>query len=600
LAVHATAGTSAEGSLFREFQRIAVALSAERDLDRLLDLIVTKCREVTTADAGSLYLVEDHGVQPDPGEAAGRAALRFVVAQNDSRRLDLRATSLPLDPGSIAGYVALTRQTLNLPDVYRLPPDVAFTFNSRSDRAFAYRTVSVLAVPMVDHTGTIIGVVQVINKKDRPAVRLDTPDAAIREARSFTARDDELVTALASLAAVAIQGRRAEDTRTQLENQLRHAQKMDAVGRLAGGIAHDFNNLLMVIRGRSELLARRVGADSPLRRHVDLVRETAERAAVLTQQLLTFSRKQVIQPKLVSLNEVVAGVAAMLRRLIGEHIELVVTPDPNLGRTRADQGQLEQAIMNLAVNARDAMPAGGRLALATANAELREDFARTHPGARAGSYVMLSVQDTGVGMDAETKAHLFEPFFTTKEPGKGTGLGLATVYGVVKQHAGYVTVDTREGAGTTFALYLPRSHEEETPAPPPGPAATAFARGSETVLLVEDEQSVRELVREMLEARGYTVLEARHGAQALVVAEAHAGPIHALVTDVVMPQMGGPELVTRLRPLRPGLRVLYISGYPADPGFERDPGQDARLLAKPFTADALASWLRDLLDGPGG
>jgi two-component system cell cycle sensor histidine kinase/response regulator CckA len=437
--------------------------------------------------------------------------------------------------------------------------------------------------------------VQVINKKRSAQLRLDSPEAAMREARAFDRRDEELVTALASLAAVAIKGRRADEVQTHLEDQLRQSQKMEAVGRLAGGVAHDFNNLLMVIRGRSELLLHHVKEGEPLRRHVALIRETAERAVALTQQLLTFSRKGVLRPQVVDLNAVVAGMAAMLRRLIGEHIELVVRPGAELWHIEADPGQLEQVVMNLAVNARDAMPEGGRLTVEIANTRLDEEFARTHTGAHTGDYVMLAVGDSGVGMDARTRAHLFEPFFTTKRSGEGTGLGLAMVYGIVKQHRGYVTVDSEAGEGALFTIYFPRSSAVPEPPARPAPGA-AIAGGSETVLLVEDEESVRDLVREMLQAKGYTVIEARHGAHALVVADEHRGPLHLLLTDVVMPQMGGRELARRLRAARPDLQVLYMSGYLGDvtppQGFEIG----LQLLAKPFTAEALASRVRQALD----
>jgi signal transduction histidine kinase len=578
----------------RQFQRVAVALSAERDQHRLLGLIVTKCREVTAADAGSLYLVQ-------PGATDARAAgvdpgsLRFVVAQNDSRRLDLPTATLPLNRGSIAGYVALTRQPLNLPDAYAVPPGAEFQFNPRMDQQFAYRTVSMLAVPMLDHTGEVIGVVQLINKKRSPAVVFDAPADAVREARPFGPRDEELVTALASLAAVAIQGRRAEEVRAQLEDQLRQSQKMEAVGRLAGGVAHDFNNLLMVIRGRSELLLHHVEEAGPLRRHIALIRETAERAVGLTQQLLTFSRKGVLRPQVLDLNAAVMGMAEMLRRLIGEHIELQVRSSEGLWRIQADPSQVEQVVMNLAVNARDAMPNGGRLTVETANTTLDEAFARTHAGSRPGAYVRLAVSDTGIGMDAATRAHLFEPFFTTKAPGRGTGLGLAMVYGIVKQHRGYVTADSEPGRGARFTIYLPRSEAPAT-APALPWSGDEPADGSETVLLVEDEESVRELVQEMLRARGYTVIEARHGAEALVVADQQPGPIHALLTDVVMPQMGGRELARRLRKSRPDVRVLYMSGYLGDATPPEGIEIGIPILAKPFTADALAARLREVLD----
>jgi PAS domain S-box-containing protein len=392
--------------------------------------------------------------------------------------------------------------------------------------------------------------------------------------------------------------RESEQAREDLEAQLRQAQKMEAVGRLAGGVAHDFNNLLTVIRGRSDLLLHRLGADDPLRRHVLLLQQTSERAAALTQQLLAFSRKQMLQPRVLDLNAVVEGMTTMLRRLIGEHIDLDIRLDPELGTVKADPGQLEQVILNLAVNARDAMPQGGRLGIGTANAALDEAFARRHPGARPGAFVRLQVADTGIGMDAEVLAHLFEPFFTTKTVGQGTGLGLATVYGIVKQSGGYIQVDSAPGRGATFAIYLPRVADTGEAREGRGPGAPS-ARGSETILLVEDEDAVRELGREILEMHGYTVLEAPHGAQALVVSDRHAGPIHLMVTDVVMPHMSGRELVERVAPERPDMRILYVSGYTDDAVIREgmlQPGSP--FLQKPFTPDALARRVREVLDAP--
>jgi hypothetical protein len=384
--------------------------------------------------------------------------------------------------------------------------------------------------------------------------------------------------------------------RRELEEQLRQSQKVEAVGRLAGGVAHDFNNLLTVITGRSHILIHHLGMDDPLRRHVDLVLKTAERAATLTQQLLAFSRKQVLQPKVLDLNAIVAGTQKMLRRLIGEDVELVTALGPALGCVQADPGQIEQVILNLAVNARDAMPQGGRLALETANVDLDEAFARHHRGARPGPHVMLAVSDTGVGMDADTQAHLFEPFFTTKGVGKGTGLGLATVYGIVKQSDGYIGVTTGPRQGARFEIYLPRV--EEVPESSDGSRlASQPLRGQETILLVEDQEEVRDLTRDILQMCGYTVLEARNGAEALQLFEHHGGMIHLLVTDVVMPQMGGRELADRLVSRRPDLKVLYMSGYTEEAIGSHgvlDPG--VAFLPKPFSPDALAQKVRDVLD----
>jgi PAS domain S-box-containing protein len=384
--------------------------------------------------------------------------------------------------------------------------------------------------------------------------------------------------------------------RRRLEEQLRQAQKMDAIGRLAGGIAHDFNNLLTVITGRTELMLAQLPAEHPQRRHMDLVQKTAERAAALTRQLLTFSRKQPVELRVLDLNSVLTGMERMLRRLIGEHIDLVTVTPPRLGRVRADPGQLEQVVMNLAINARDAMPHGGRLTLETSDVDLDETYARQHVGVRPGPYVMLAVSDTGIGMDAETQARLFEPFFTTKPAGQGTGLGLATVYGIVAQSRGTVWVYSEVGRGTTFKVYLPRVDEAATPGDAPRPAAPA-PRGSETVLLVEDDEALGEVAREILELSGYAVLGARHGNEALLVALQHPGPIHLLVTDVVLPQMSGRDLAERLAASRPDIRVLFMSGYADGAIVHQDvlaPG--AAFVQKPFTPEGLARRVREVLD----
>lgn len=395
--------------------------------------------------------------------------------------------------------------------------------------------------------------------------------------------------------------REVEDQTRELQIQterLLQAQKMEAIGQLAGGVAHDFNNLVTVIQGRSHFLLQRMPADDPLRRHVELIQKTAQQAASLTQQLLAYSRKQILQPKVLDLNGVVAGMEKMLRPLIGEHIEVVTQLTRPLGRVKADPGQIEQVVMNLVVNARDAMPQGGRLALATAHIELDETFVRRHPGAHPGSYVMLTVSDTGVGMDGETQTRVFEPFFTTKGPGKGTGLGLATVYGIVKQHEGYIAVQSEPGRGATFRVYLPRAdHAAEAPEGPPVLAASP--PGRETILVVEDDEAVRELAREILEERGYTVLTAGHPRDALQISERRTAPIPLLVTDLVMPEMNGWELADRLTAAQPEMRVLYMSGYTVDGlaahGALR-PG--TAWLPKPFTPDDLARKVREVLDAP--
>ncbi len=392
----------------------------------------------------------------------------------------------------------------------------------------------------------------------------------------------------------------AEDVteRRLLERRFRQMQKMEAVGQLTGGIAHDFNNLLGVIIGYSEILQQRMAQADGLRTFVDEIKKAGMRAASLTRQLLAFSRQQVLEPKVLDLNAVVSDIEKMLRRLIGEDVEFNTRLERALGAVKADQSQLEQVLVNLAVNARDAMPRGGKLILATANVELDEAYARHHPGSRPGRYVMLSMTDTGTGMSPETQAHIFEPFFTTKERGKGTGLGLATVYGVIKQSDGYIWVDSELGKGTTFTIYLPRVEEPVSHTGSTQPKSEART-GSETILVVEDAESLRKLTHELLKNEGYTVLSAATGAEALQISEGHAGPLHLLLTDVVMPGMNGRELAEQITARRPELRVMYMSGYTdsvIDEHGVLEPG--TYLLHKPFTQDTLARKVREVLDGP--
>jgi len=384
-----------------------------------------------------------------------------------------------------------------------------------------------------------------------------------------------------------------------LENQFRQAQRLEAVGRLAGGVAHDFNNVLTAITGYSELLLEDMGPDDAKRSDVLEIKSAAQRAAALTRQLLAFSRKQVLQTRVLDLNEVVQTLEKMLHRLIGEDVKLELALAPALRAVRADPGQIEQVILNLAVNARDAMPRGGRLTIETADVDLDEAYAREHAGAAPGPYVMLAVSDTGIGMDAETRSHIFEPFFTTKEQGKGTGLGLATVYGIVKQSGGYVWVYSEPGRGATFKIYLPRVEAPAdavaavTPEPP-------VAGGRETVLLAEDDPSVRAIVADVLTQKGYRVLRANDGQAALEMARAQAGAIHLLVTDIVMPGMTGRELAEALRAERPGVRVLYMSGYTDDAVVRHGVLEEGvPYLQKPFAPRTLASKVREVLDRAG-
>jgi hypothetical protein len=388
----------------------------------------------------------------------------------------------------------------------------------------------------------------------------------------------------------------------RLEAQLLQSQKMESVGRLAGGVAHDFNNLLGVITGYGELLQRDVGPGHPGFGRVEEIRKASDRAAALTRQLLAFSRKQILEPKVLDLNAVVSDTEKMLRRLIGEDIQLMTVFDERLGRVRADPGQMEQVIVNLAVNARDAMPEGGKLIIETGNVSLDENYVRTRPDARPGQHVMLAVSDTGHGMTAETLAHVFEPFFTTKEQGKGTGLGLATVHGIVRQSGGHVMVYSEIGRGTTFKVYLPRLEEGQRMDALAAPAVIeAPPSGTETILLVEDESSLRVMISEILQTAGYTVLEGPTPEQALAAAGAHKGPIPLVLTDVVLPRMSGRQMAEALRSSRPDSRVLFMSGYTDDAIGHHgilDPG--VHFLQKPFTTEGLLHKVRELLDSPAG
>jgi len=391
----------------------------------------------------------------------------------------------------------------------------------------------------------------------------------------------------------------AEDVteRRVLEDQFRQVQKMEAVGRLAGGVAHDFNNLLMVISGYTEVLLEQTRKSEPLHAKMVAIQQAADRASGLTRQLLAFSRKQYLELKVVDVNGIVQDMKRLLSPLIGENIELVTQLSSQLGRTRADAGQIEQVIMNLVVNAKDALPEGGTITIETSNVNLGDDVRRQFSYILPGPYILLSISDTGQGMSKETQAHIFEPFFTTKEKGKGTGLGLSTVYGIIKQSGGYVFVESEAGRGTRFRIYLPRV-EEAAEAAGVTHAARSVAGGSETVLLAEDEESVRELVRETLEAKGYKILACENAEAALQMAAAHAGTIDLLITDLVMPGMSGRELAKRLCALRPHTRVLYLSGYTEDvlahPGMI-EPG--TVFLQKPFTLQILARRVREVLRG---
>jgi signal transduction histidine kinase/ActR/RegA family two-component response regulator len=395
--------------------------------------------------------------------------------------------------------------------------------------------------------------------------------------------------------------RAAEESLRQAEEQLRQVQKMDAVGRLAGGIAHDFNNLLSVILGYSTMLADDMSETDPRRADLEEITAAGQRATELTSRLLAFSRRQILQPRIVNLGRIVAGMEKMLRRIIEENVELLTLSAPRLGKVRVDPGQIEQVIMNLAVNARDAMPGGGTLSIKTANVDITGEDAANLLGVAPGPHVLLSVVDTGSGMDTGTQARIFEPFFTTKPKGKGTGLGLATVFGIVQQSGGSVWVTSAPGQGTTFKIYFPEvpASELSDEVSPPAPSVHLHNRGSETILLVEDDEHVRSLARTILRRHGYHVLEADDGADARMICERHLGTIHLLLSDVMMPRIGGRELAEQLLVLRPQMRVLLMSGYTEDPRV-LSAVNDASVgfYQKPITPDALIAMVRSVLQSP--
>ncbi len=444
-------------------------------------------------------------------------------------------------------------------------PDGVEAFNSQMERLFRGETVDKAEITLVAKDGR-----KILGEASRTCKMVDGKPTVVR-----------------SIIRDVTEGR-------QLEEQLRQTLKMEAIGQLAGGVAHDFNNLLTIISGYGQMLEEKVSPED--REYLVEILKASDRAATLTRQLLAFSRRQILAPQVLNLDEIVVNMEKMLKRLIGEHIELATVLAPNLGRVKADAGQIEQVILNLCVNARDAMPEGGKITIETANVDLDEAYSRTHSTVVPGRYVMVAVSDTGHGMDSETLSHIFEPFFTTKEKGKGTGLGLSTVYGIVKQSAGNIWVYSEIGRGSTFKVYLPRVQEAATAAAAAASAPESIS-GTETVLLVEDEVAVRSLVRETLHAYGYNVLEAQGATHAMVICEQHTGPIHLLLTDVVMPQMSGKELAKQLALVHANAEVLFMSGY-TDNAIVRHGVLDGNtnFLQKPFTPKALATKVREVLD----
>jgi two-component system cell cycle sensor histidine kinase/response regulator CckA len=484
--------------------------------------------------------------------------------------------------------------------IYRVTPDGHFlTVNPALIKMLGYGGVAEM---------TRLDIVRDVyadpERRAKPYTELAQRDEAGTEAE-WTRRDGSLITVRVIVRRVP--GRDGqiecyegvvEDVTQQrsLENQFRQAQRMEAVGRLAGGVAHDFNNILTAITGYSELLLEDLGSGDPHRSDVEEIKAAALRATALTRQLLAFSRKQVLQTRVLDLNGVVRTLDKMLHRLVGEDIKLGLSLASALSAVRADPGQIEQVILNLAVNSRDAMPNGGSLTIETANVDLDEAYAREHAGASPGRYVMLAVTDTGIGMDAKTRSQVFEPFFTTKELGRGTGLGLSTVYGIVKQSGGYVWVDSEPGHGATFKIYLPRVDELPAELDLLAPVEPVTG-GRETVLLAEDDPSVRAVMSDVLTQKGYRVLRAPDGKAALDMARGQPGEIHLLVTDIVMPGLTGRELAEALMAERPGLRVLYVSGYTDDAVVRHGVLQEGMpYLQKPFAPRVLASKVREVLD----
>lgn len=416
------------------------------------------------------------------------------------------------------------------------------------------------------------------------------------EENVYDKKDLEFLASAGSQIALAIERKRAETNLRETEERLLQSQKMESIGKLAGGIAHDFNNLMTAVTGYSELALRSLEGEDSLRYKIEEIKKAGERAASLTRQLLAFSRKQVLQPRVIDLNSVVTGMARMLARMIGEHIDLRLELNSSLGQIKADPGQIEQVLLNLAVNARDAMPNGGSLSVATQNIQLSSEAARSNSALEPGQYVMLSVSDSGCGMDSAIQSQIFEPFFTTKEVGKGTGLGLSTVYGIVKQSGGYIWVYSEVGQGTSFKIYLPRIEEamEETANET---EVQRVVRGTETILLVEDEQCVRDLAQAVLEDYGYSVIAASNGREGLDLARDFAGSIDLVVTDVIMPQMGGREMAERLKELRSDTKVLFVSGFTDDAILDHGVlDEDVFFMQKPFSPDALAMKAREILD----
>jgi len=619
---------------------IVVPILIDRQVQGLLYLANRSARPFTDEDEAILVRLAQHAALALRNAQLFRQADRRRQAAESLAEVG-RRISQSLDPRAVAQRIAESlRALLGVPVavVYRLEPtsgqlaalglvgDVGPTFGENLTfhigdggvgRAVSegrlITSLNVLEDPQIKLPPDLRPRVEQAGYRAVLALPLRVQDTIIgalgvgdRAGRVFEPEEIALVQAFADQAAIALENARLYERAQQAYEELSatqarlfQTQKMEAIGRLAAGVAHDFNNLLTVMKGRSQLVLRQLPSENPVWRDIEQIEKSCDRATRVVDQLLAFSRKQILQPRVLDLNAVVGGMLEMLRRLIGEDIDLVFVPSLALGRLRADLGQLEQVIVNLAVNGRDAMPDGGRWTIETANVALDERDAGRDVGVRPGAYVCLSVTDTGVGMDAKTQSRLFEPFFTTKELGKGIGLGLATVYGIVKQSGGNICVYSEVGHGTTFKIYLPQVSEAIEPVP--GHVRTTLPQGgTETVLVVEDEDAVREVTREMLERLGYVVLEAHRPHEALLIAERHHGPIHLMLTDVVMPELNGHRLAQCVSSERPAMKILYMSGYTDDAIVRHgvlEPG--THFLQKPFSSQALADKVRAVLDEPG-